>query len=81
MTAAVPHVGLRRYQSLSIAPVRHGLTGSALAVNTYTAPTWNFSRIGIDFKIRPNPLISLARPTRFERVTYGLEGRCSIQLS
>ena len=32
-------------------------------------------------QITYNPLIFLARPTRLERVTYGLEGRCSIQLS
>ena len=28
-----------------------------------------------------NPLILLVRPARFERAAYGLEVRCSIQLS
>ncbi len=28
-----------------------------------------------------NPFCLLARPARFERATYGLEVRCSIQLS
>ena len=28
-----------------------------------------------------NPYKAMVRPIRFERMTYGLEGRCSIQLS
>ena len=30
---------------------------------------------------KPEPLIFLVRPARFERATLGLEDRCSIQLS
>ena len=30
---------------------------------------------------KPEPLIILVRPARFERATLGLEDRCSIQLS
>jgi len=54
--------------------VRHG-SRSELMKSGYKAITWNFSTETCVEEGNRRSLIRLARPTRFERVTYGLEGR------